>query len=196
MTGEAAVVRMDSANQALKIKFLRWQCRLRQIIMRDQGGRPDDGIMPVVTPAGAAAPLGRIVTVLCRTPARSTTMEFRHMVRRTQDPAQRRAAALTFLGERYYQDAGDFDPTLTASFAPDAATAAVLVAAGRATLAFDRYNQRFDLDCTVWRLTPTNPLFEATYWHNLLFNPNLPADTQVLGFEPAWGTAREQSGHH
>jgi len=31
-----------------------------------------------------------------------------------------------------------------------------------------------------------NPLYQATMAHNMLFNPTLPPDTEVLGFEPNW----------
>ena len=40
--------------------------------------------------------------------------------------------------------------------------------------------------CRVRRLSPKHPLREATFWHNLLFNPRLPADCLILGFEPDW----------
>ena len=40
--------------------------------------------------------------------------------------------------------------------------------------------------CTVRRLSGNDPLREATFWHNLLFNPRLSADCIVLGFEPDW----------
>ena len=42
--------------QPLRDAFLRWQCRVRQMMMRDKMGRPDAGIMPALTlPGGAEA---------------------------------------------------------------------------------------------------------------------------------------------
>ena len=108
------------------------------------------------------------------------------MVRRTHDPAQRREDALKFLAERYYQAPREFSDTLTASFPPDSATAATLLTHRECRLDFEQFSQRYRLHCTVRRLSRNNPLHEATFWHNLLFNPRLPADCIILGFEPDW----------
>lgn len=183
-TGE--IVRMESANRALRDAFLRWQCRVRQMLMREAQGRPGDAIMPALTLAGAAEPMGHIITVMSKAPQFSKTPELRQMLRKTQDPAARREAALGYLAETYFQRAAEFSDILTATFPPGSPGAAAIRAAGRATLRFDAYSQRFELDCKVWELAEHNPLWQATYWHNALFNPNLPAETVILGFEPDW----------
>ena len=38
-------------------------------------------------------------------------------------------------------------------------------------------------------LPPEHPAFQATYWHNALFNPALPGSVRVLGFQPDWSRA-------
>ena len=146
----------------------------------------DPGPTPGPGSAQGAGSIARIVTVLCRRPEHSATMELRHMARRTHDPSERREAALKFLAERYYQAPREFSDTLTASFAPDSATAAELLAHRACRLDFEQFSQRYQVHCTVRRLSPNNPLREATFWHNLLFNPRLPADCTILGFEPVW----------
>lgn len=171
---------------ALKRAFLRWQCRVRQIMMRDEAGRPVPGIMPSVTIDGDAHPLGHVITVLCKAEAHSKTPELRHIAQRTNDPAARREAALTLLGEFHYQKPEEFSDLLTATFPPASPGAARLRAAGRVTLGFEAYRQRFDLRCRVWQLTERHPAWAATWWHNLLFNPALPRDTVILAFEPDW----------
>ena len=199
---DSNVVRLDSANERMRDSFLRWQCRIRQISMRSHDGRPASGMMPLVSPAQglgpgsghdsasgsarSAEPIARIVTVLCRRPEHSATMELRHMARCTHDPGERREAALKFFAERYYQAAHEFSDTLTASFPPDSRAAAELLAGRECRLAFEQFSQRYDVRCTVRRLSENNPLREATFWHNLLFNPRLPADCIILGFEPDW----------
>jgi hypothetical protein len=180
------VVRMQNANAALRDSFLRWQCRVRQMMMRDDQGRPGDPVMPSLTLPGQAEPMGHIITVMSKAPQYSKTPEMRHMVRKTNDPAQRRQSALTFFSEYYYQKASEFSDILTATFPPDSPGAAAIRAAGRVTLTFQAYGQRYDLACKVWALATHNPLHQATYWHNLLFNPNLPSDAVILGFEPDW----------
>ena len=214
----AGVVRPDRASEELRDRFLRWQCRIRQIAMRGQDGRPTSGMTPLAFPAPAPAstlaagsasgrgpsrgssldsgpvpgsdpggePIARIVTVLCKRPEHSATMELRHLARRTHDPAERRAAALAFLAERYYQPAREFSDTLTASFPPASETAAKLLAGRECRLDFEQFRQRYRVHCAVRRLSEHDPLREATFWHNLLFNPRLPADCIILGFVPDW----------
>ncbi|MCH8168353.1 MAG: hypothetical protein IID49_15085 [Proteobacteria bacterium] len=183
-TGE--IVRLTSADAGLRDGFMRWQCRVRQIIMRENQGRPGEAIMPALTLPGAAAPMGQIITVMSKAPQYSRTPEMRHLARKTNDPALRREAALTFFSETYYQRAAEFSEILSATFPPGSPGAARIREAGRATLTFAAYNQRYDLACRVWTLAEHNPLHQATYWHNLLFNPELAADTIILGFEPDW----------
>ncbi|MEL7153799.1 MAG: hypothetical protein AAFN51_08440 [Pseudomonadota bacterium] len=170
----------------LRDAFLRWQCRVRQMMMRDKMGRPDGEIMPALTLPGEVEPMGHIITVLSKGPAHSKTPEMRHMAQRTNDPASTREAALKFFSEFYYQKASEFSDILTATFPPDSEGAATIRRADRCTLTFDAYNQRYDLDCKVWKLADKNPLWQSTFWHNALFNPSLPADTVILGFEPDW----------
>lgn len=195
---------LDRAAERVRDAFLHWQCRVRQIAMRSHEGRPTSGMTPLASPVPAPAadaapgpapepgssphaePIARIVTVLCKRPEHSATMELRHLARRTHDPAERRAAALEFLAERYYQAPREFSDTLTASFPPASGTAAKLLAGRECRLDFEQFRQRYAVHCTVRRLSGNDPLREATFWHNLLFNPRLPADCIVLGFEADW----------
>jgi len=174
------------AGRALRLGFLRWQCRVRQMAMREAMGRPTEGITPALILPGAEEPMGHIITVMSKDPRHSKTPEMRHMAQRTNDPAQRREAALRFFSETYYQKAEAFSDLLSATFPPGSEGAAAIREAGHCRLVFDAYAQRFDLTCRVWRLAEHHPVWQATYWHNLLFNPGLPADTVILGFEPDW----------
>ena len=170
----------------LRDAFLRWQCRVRQISMRENFGRPDGAIKPRLTLNTNSGPIGDIITVLSRTPSHSKTPEMRHMVQSIFDPSQRRDKAIQFFSEIYYQKFQQFSDTLTAAFSPDSPMAEVICAAKACSLTFDSYGQRFDLDCTVSTLTKNNPLFQATWWHNKLFNPHLLPDTVILSFKPDW----------
>lgn len=180
---------LHSVPSALRLAFLRWQCRVRQMAVRQDEGRPSPGMMPLVHLEGQAEPLGHIVTLLNKEPAYATVPEFRHMVRRTMDPAERRKAALQFLSATYYQHPHEFSDTVTATFAPGSAGAATIADAGHCTLEFSQFNQTYTLPCRVAKTAASDPLFTATYWHNVLFNPHLPQDAEVLGFEPNWDSA-------
>ncbi len=180
------VVRLDSANQLLKDNFLRWQCRTRQITVREHEGKPGDAMLPAVYLPDATEPVGHIITVMSKLPAYSKVPELQHMVKRTHDPAKRRKEAVTLFSETYYQKATEFSDVLTSTFTPESEGARTLLQAKRCWLEFSAFSQVYQLDCRVWRLSQHNPLWQATYWHNMLFNPALAPDTVILGFEPDW----------
>lgn len=166
--------------------FLGWQCRCRQMMMRDNGGKPTDAVMPEVTLAGQATPLGHIITVMSKAPAYSLTPEMTHMAKKTNETAKWREEAMKFFSATYYQKAHEFSDTLTSTFPPGSQGAAKLRAAKTATLTFEAYGERWDLTCKIHKLSRRNPLYLATMAHNRLFNPTISPDTEVLGFEPDW----------
>lgn len=170
----------------LRVAFLKWQCRVRQLAMRNNAGRPDEGITPTVFLRDEEEPAGHIITVLSKAPGFSVTSELEFIAAKTFDPAQRREKAIEFLSSVHYQKAAEFSDILTATFPPNSDGAAKLRRAETVVLKFDAFSQKFDLVCKVWRLTPRNPLYQSTIAHNRLFNPNLHPDTIVLGFEPDW----------
>ena len=194
MSGLQDVLGLEMERHPLRDMFVKWQCRVRQICMREMQGRPDAGAIATVTPAGADASLGDIITVLNKAPLHSRTPEMRHMFLKTNDPAQRRDKALEFFSETYYQKHREFSDILTATFVPDSAGAAKLVNAGTCDLAFDAYGQVFNLHCETRALDAGDPLYQATYWHNLLFNPNLNPNTVILAFVPRWDASRADPG--
>ena len=90
-------------NHPMKDKFIKWQCHTRQMMMRDNQGRPDAAIMPEVYLAGQDASLGALITILNKLPTYSQTPEMLHMARKTNDPAQARSQAIQFFSATYYQ---------------------------------------------------------------------------------------------
>lgn len=155
-------------------------------MMRHELGWPGPGVTPAVHLEDEAEPIGHIITVLSKAPRHSKVPEMRHVVQRTNDPARRREDALKLLSETYYQQPQDFSDLLTATFPPGSPGAAQIRAARRVRLVFDAYRQRYELVCQVWQLARHHPGYQATWWHNAMFNPTLPRDTVILGFEPDW----------
>ena len=173
--------------ERLRDHFVGWQCRVRADAMRRRAGQPSPGMRAQVLDAAGAEQLApAVTTLLARRQADSFAPEFRHLARRTHDPRVRREAALALLAERYYQYARDFSGLLTATFAADSALAADLAREGRCTLALAQDRQRYTLPCTVQRLGRNDPRRQETWWHNALFNPQLPPDIPVLAFAPRW----------
>ncbi len=191
MSGEdtGTVVRLEAAQAALRDHFLGWQCRLRQLAVREAGGRPTSGMRPELHLDAAQDPLGRITVLIVKQDPGEATAEFRHMVRRTHDPALRYDNALNTLAAAYYQHPKEFSDELTALFGPDSETAARLLGAGHCALAFEQYSQSYRLPCAARELHEAHPGYQATYWHNALFNAAIPAGARVLGFQPDWARA-------
>lgn len=190
MSSAAQILGFQVEPHPLRDAFLRWQCRVRLIMMRENMGRPDDAIMPFVTPQGADAPMGKIITVMSKLPQYSIVPEMQHMVKQTYDPAQRRDKAMQYFSESYYQKGRQFSDILTSTFVPGSKGAQAIRAAERCTLKFEIYSQIYELDCKVWTLSKTNALYQATWWHNHLFNPDMSDDAIILGFEPDWNKSR------
>lgn len=192
MSSLGSVLGESYSASPLRLAFLKWQCRVRQMAMRDNQGRPDDAISPALYLPEQHTPLGHIITVMNKSPGYSVTPELLHMAKKTNDPAQIRDQAIRFFSATYYQKAAEFSDILTATFPPLSPGAATIREAQTVRLKFDAYAQVYDLTCKVWRLAPHNPLYIATMAHNRLFNPALPEDTEVLGFEPDWGASSSE----
>lgn len=176
-----------SRHAAMRRAFLGWQCRIRQLAVRRDAGRPSAGMRPIARISGRA--IGPLVVLMNKHEPESYAAEFRHMSRRTNDPAERYASALAYLGAAYYQRPEEFSDRLTALFGRGSANAHALETAGQCLLEFEQYAQRFALPCAVRALDPEEPAYQTTYWHNSLFNADIPGDVTVLAFEPDWRSA-------
>jgi hypothetical protein len=194
--GSGEVVALQAALDARRRHFLGWQCRLRQLSVREEGGRPNPGMRAQVTIGDEAAPSAEIIVLITQAEPADTTAEFRHLVRRTHDPRDRYNAALKLLSAHYYQDPDLFSDEITALFGLDSGLADRLADAGRGSLAFDHFSQRFLLPCSIRTLPEEAPAFQATYWHNALFNASLPGQVRVLAFQPDWAAAVADPAMH
>jgi hypothetical protein len=178
------------SNQPIGAHFLEWQCRIRQVSMREEGGRPSPGMQPRILD-GSGREIAPALTVLMipKEPEESTAF-FRYQVMKTPDPRAVYERALTFLQADYFQDPDAFSDRLVSVLTADAALARVLLDQGECTLVFEQGRQRYQLLCKVRELKPGSAAREAAIWHNRLFNPALPDTVHVLGFQPDWASVR------
>ena len=146
------LVVLDEAAQALRAHFLGWQCRVRQYAVRQDGGRPTDGMRPRVLVAEPEADLGPVTVLINKLVPHAATSQFRHLARKTHDPVERYNGALKLLSAAYYQKSEEFSDELTALFGSASEIAGRLLAGGRCRLLFAQYNQSYDLPCTLRRL--------------------------------------------
>ncbi len=180
------VVLTRSASQALCREFIGWQCRLRQLAARQDGGRPCAGMRPrVATCAGHELSPG-IVTLIIESEPETSTQLFRYQYLKTHDPNERYDKMLEILQGRYFQEPARFSDLMTALFGPRSTLAALLRSEQRCILHFEQYSQGYRIPCSVARLAEGHAFHQATYWHNRLFNPHLPAGVEILSFRPDW----------
>ena len=183
------VVLTGPAARALASEFIGWQCRLRQLAARQDGGRPSAGMRPrLLTPDGEELSPG-VVTLIVESEPEDSTQQFRYQYLQTHDPNERYDKILETLQGRYFQEPARFADVLTALFGPGAALAERLVADGRCVLEFEQYRQGYRVPCGIAQLKAAHPRHQATVWHNRLFNPNVPAGAVVLAFTPDWAHA-------
>jgi hypothetical protein len=181
------VVLTRAASEALGREFIAWQCRLRQMAARQDGGRPSSGMRPrVVDVAGQHELSPGIATLIVESEPEQSTQLFCYQYLRTLDPNERYDKVLEILQGSYFQEPARFSDLLTALFAPRSALAAQLADKRYCVLEFEQYSQAYRIPCAVERLTERHAHYQATYWHNRLFNPNLPSGPDILGFRPDW----------
>ena len=169
--------------------FLGWQCRIRQIAVRQGGGRPTSGMRPALRLADGGS-VDAITVLIMKRELHEPTKRFQHIVRRTNDPRERLNEALKELAAAYYQRPYEFADAMTALFSLDSAIARKLVEQGRCELTFEQFSQRYVLPCSVQALDESEDAFQATYWHNHMFNPTLPGTVRIVSFTPDWNLGR------
>ena len=169
---------------AIRNHFLAWQCRQRQFAVRHDGGRPTGAMRPRILVNGES--LAQIIVVFNKLDTESITAEFRYMVLRTQDPADRYTAALKKLAESYYQRPQEFSDCLTALFSAKSKLVDQLLTIKQCELEFDFQQQYYRIPYRVENLPEHHSNYQVTYWHNRLFNPAMPSGVQVLSFIPDW----------
>ena len=176
----------------LRDNFLGWQCRVRQIAMRDGDGRPTTGMRPYLSLKSEGSFSDEITVLLVRRDPDHDASQFRHMVLKTQDPGVRYESALQFLSTTYYQRPQEFSDEMTGLFQSSMMLVRALLARGNCVLDFQQFSASYRLPCAVRRLGKEEPAYQVTYWHNRLFNPNMPGNIIVIGFLPDWSNAEAE----
>ena len=175
--------------ETLRQQFLIWLCRVCQIAMREDGGRPSAGMRPRILSAdGRTLSEGTIVLLVRHDPAEATDF-FEFQVKKNHDPNEVYQKGLTYLQSTHYHRANRFSDEMTALYLPESRLAALLVQSGACRLDFRQFSQSWRLPCAVREMTADEPAHRFTLWHNRLFNTRLSDDVRILGFRPDWTAA-------
>jgi hypothetical protein len=165
-------------------RFISWQCRLRKMSVRELGGRPTAGMSAGIFSTSGGDEQSRMNFTIVRRDSRERTDEFRHIVRKSPDSSLWIKDGLRILSELHYHEEKEFDQQLTALFSLDSTLACALIKAGQCHLKFAQDSVEYGFDFDIVSLDQDDDNFQATYWHNRLFNPTLPGKVRVLGFNP------------
>ncbi len=178
------------SDEALRQRFTGWQMRIRQIAMREHGGRPLEAMRPrVSSPKGEVLLAAMTVLMVPEEPYESTTF-FRFQVMKTNEAQKVYDSVIKYLQAEHFSSEVAFSDQLTALFPSGSPTAEALIATKRCLLDFNQWNQSWRLPCKVKLLKSGDEAREHTLWHNRVFNPQIGNDAVVLGFAPDWKRAQ------
>jgi hypothetical protein len=177
------------SNEALRDHFLGWQCRIRQIAVRQFDGQPTTAMQPAVWSRKGELMSPRMTVLIVKAEPAESTAYFRHQLQRTHEHGEARASGLAYLAADYFQDPHSFGDEMTALFPAASPAADAIFSARPVLLDFDQFSQHYRISCKVRRLKADDPARHATIWHNRLFNPNVPGEALVLAFKPDWKSA-------
>jgi hypothetical protein len=79
-----------------------------------------------------------------------------------------------------------FGEEITALFSAGSEIAAKIVKLRDCLLDFEQYSQRFTMFCRARKLKPSEAAYQATLWHNRIFNPDVANSAVIVGFTPDW----------
>ena len=179
---------METVEHLLRTHFLGWQCRVRQHAVRMEDGRPSAGMQPSVLVNNEV--IASLTVLINKKELTELVTEFRYMYKKNADPALRRKDLLKVLVAGYFQQLEEFSDRLTALFSQNSEITNTLTAVNNVSLYFNQENQKYIIPCSVQELDVEDLEYQATFWHNSIFNANLPADVRILSFVPDWSSAQ------
>ena len=187
---EAGSVEKNSLTENYRLPiqnyFIGWQCRVREFALRNEEGRPNEGMRPQIELKNGEVVFPAATLLIIPDHPDQTIRQFRFMALKTQDPKERYSKALQLLAARFYQNAEDFSGAMSGIFSRTSDEMKALEKHQYCVMEFDYQQQAFKIPCHVSASPKNEPVYEFTYWHNYLFNPNLSPEVKVLHFKPDW----------
>lgn len=178
----------------IRYNFIGWQCRLRQIAMREAKGQPSSGMCPKCFSTDGRY-LGQIVVLLVRKKPVHDVSQLKHIFLTTQDPFIRYQNALRHLSAGYYQSPQEFSHEITALFDTSMMLPTTLISSGGCILEFSQYSATYRLRASIRRLETSELFYQFTYWHNSCFNQKMPETIQVLSFSLDWESCQIKNAY-
>jgi hypothetical protein len=181
-----------SKAKKMRDNFLAWQCRIRQIAMREQGGRPSPGMRPRLLDRAGRELMPALTVLLLPRDSSESTAFFCFQAMRSTDPRDVYERGLRFLQADFFQQPETFSDLLLAVLPENSEIVAAFAAHSACSLEFEQFSQSWLLPANAHILQADDPAREAAIWHNRLFNPALPETVHVVAFEPNWASAKSR----
>ena len=166
--------------------FIGWQCRVRELSLRREEGRPNGGMRPKIALKNGKVVFPAATLLIIPEHPDQIIRQFRFMALKTQDPKERYTKALQLLAARFYQKTEEFSGAMAGIFSRFSVEVMTLEKDDYCIIEFDYQQQAFKIPCNVSESPKNDQVYEFTYWHNYLFNPNLSPEVKVLNFKPDW----------
>ena len=96
--------------------FIGWQCRVREFALRNEEGRPNEGMRPQIELKNGEVVFPAATLLIIPDHPDQTIRQFRFMALKTQDPKERYSKALQLLAAKFYQNAEDFSGAMSGIF--------------------------------------------------------------------------------
>ncbi len=176
----------DNDRLPIQNYFIGWQCRVRELAFRSEEGRPNGGMRPQIILKNGKVVFSAATLLIIPDQPDQSIRQFRFMALKTQDPKERYTKALQLLAARFYQKAEDFSGAMSGIFSRTSEEMKALEKHQYCVMDYDYQQQAFKIPCHVSASPKNEPVYEFTYWHNYLFNPNLSPEVKVLHFKPDW----------
>ena len=164
--------------------FIVWQCSLRQRNFRMFKGKPSDGVVCQIYDKKTNTEIKNFFCVLLEKQVKEAAKMFEYMNRRTYDPEERYSKAVKLFSSEYFNTPENFDGRFTATFMKNDKFVINLKPSKKYNVQFFERDTGFDFPVKIKKLKKSDSEWQCTFWHNLMFNPSLNDNIEVLLFTP------------
>ena len=164
--------------------FIVWQCSIRQRNFRMFQGKPSEGIVCKIYDKKNNQEIKNFVSVFLEKKVKEAAKMFEYMNRRTHDPEERYSKAVKLFSSEYFNTPENFDGRFTATFMKNDNFVNDLKPSKKYNVQFFERDTGFDFPVKIKKLKKGDVEWQCTFWHNLMFNPSLNDNIEVLLFTP------------
>ena len=164
--------------------FIVWQCSLRPRNFRMFQGKPSEGIVCKIYDRKNNEEIKNFVSVFLEKKVKEAAKMFEYMNRRTHDPEERYSKAVKLFSSEYFNTPENFDGRFTATFMKNDNFVNDLKPSKKYNVQFFERDTGFDFPVKIKKLKKGDAEWQCTFWHNLMFNPSLNDNIEVLLFTP------------